>query len=94
MEDNKKQSVESEKDKEKGNMGRIESCTKKKQRLETTHTDLRKEAYQLAVDAEKKNKMDLLVKSNTNRSKANEEMIEFQTEEDKIKDLKDKLNKL
>ena len=73
--------------------GELNQAQKKKQRLETTHTDLRKEADQLAIDAEKK-KMDLHVKSNALRPKAKKKMVELQTEEDKIKDLKYKLNKL
>ena len=48
---------------------------------ETTHTVLRKEADQLAIDAEKKNEMDLIVKSNAPRSKAKEKMVQLQTEE-------------
>ena len=75
-------------------MGRFKPSTKKEQRLETTHTDLRKETDQLAIDAEKKNRMDLLGKSNAVRSKAKEKMVELKAEEDKVKDLKDKLNKM
>ena len=66
----------------------------KEQKLDTTHTDLRKEADQLAIDAEKKNVMDLLAKLNALRSKAKDKMVELQTEADKIKDLKDKLYEL
>ena len=45
---------------------------KKKKRLDSTVTDLEREADQLALDAEKHNKMSMLVKSNTLRSKAKE----------------------
>ena len=46
------------------------------------------------MDAEKNNKMDLLVKSNVLRSKAKEKRAEVEVEEDKIKDLKSKLKKM
>ena len=64
----------------------------KRNRLKTTHTEHKKEANQLAIDAEK-NMLDL-VKSNDLRSKAKEKMLELQIEEDKIRYFKDKLNKL
>ena len=67
---------------------------RKKQNLEATAANLSKEADQLAVDAEKNNKMDLLVKSNALRSKAKEKGAEVEVEEDKIQDLKSKLKKL
>ena len=94
MEDNKTKCRKWKWQKKKGNIGRIESSTKKRQKLETTHPDLRKEADQLAIEAEKKKKMDLIVKSNALRSKTKEKMVELQTEEHKVKDLKVKHKKL
>ena len=46
--------------------------TEKKKKLDSTVTDLEREADQLALDAEKQNKMSMLVKSNALRTKAKE----------------------
>ena len=50
----------------------LEQTEKKKKKLDSTVTDLEREADQLALDAEKQNKMSMLVKSNALRSKAKE----------------------
>ena len=95
MEGKKKLNKESEKErKRKAIGGELNQSQRKKQKLEATAANLSKEADQLAVDAEKNNKMDLLVKSNALRSKAKEKRAEVEVEEDKIKDLKSKLKKL
>ena len=64
---------------------------KKKKKLDSTVTDLDREANHLALDAEKQNKMSMLVKSNALRSKAKEKRVKLETEKQKIKDLKSKL---
>ena len=48
---------------------------KKKKRLDSTVTDLEREVDQLTLDAEKQNKMSMLVKSNALRSKAKEKRV-------------------
>ena len=65
--------------------------TEKKKRLHSTVTDLEREADQLALDAEKQNKMSMLVKSNGLRSKTKEKRVELEAEKQKIKDFKSKL---
>ena len=50
----------------------LEQTEKKKKRLDSTVTDLEREADQLALDEEKQNKMSMLVKSNALRPKAKE----------------------
>ena len=65
--------------------------TDKRKKLDSTVTDLEREADQLALDAEKQNKMSMLVKSNALRSKAKEKRVELEAEKQKIKDLKSKL---
>ena len=50
----------------------MEQAEKKKKKLDSTVTDLEREGDQLALDAEKQNKMSMLVKSNALRSKAKE----------------------
>ena len=94
MED-KKLNKKSEKERKRKAIGEeLNQSQRKKQKLEATPANLSKEADQLAVDAEKNSKMDLLVKSNALRSKAKEKRAEVEVEEDKIKDLKSKLKKL
>ena len=58
---------------------------RKKQKLEATAANLSNEADQLAVDAEKNNKMDLLVKSNALRSKAKEKRQKWKLRREKNK---------
>ena len=50
----------------------LEQTEKKKKKLDSTVTDLQRETNQLALDAEKQNKMSMLVKSNALRSKEKE----------------------
>ena len=64
---------------------------KKKKKLDSTVTDLKREADQLALGAEKQNKMSMLVKSNALRSKAKGKRVKVEAEKQKIKDLKSKL---
>ena len=64
---------------------------KKKKKLDSNVTDLEREADQIALDAEKQNKMSMLVKSNALRSKAKEKRVKLEAEKQKIKDLKSKL---
>ena len=65
----------------------MEQAEKKKKKLDSTVTDLEREGDQLALDAEKQNKMSMLVKSNALRSKAKEKRMELEAEKQKIKDL-------
>ena len=69
----------------------LEQTEKKKKKLDSTVTDLEREADQLALDAEKQNKMSMLVKSNALRSKAKEKRVELEAEKQTIKDIKSKL---
>ena len=69
----------------------LEQTEKKKKKPDSTVTDLEREADQLALDAEKHNKMSMLVKSNALRSKAKEKRVKLEAEKQKIKDLKSKL---
>ena len=95
MEDRKKLNKESGKGRKRKAIGEeLNQSQRKKQKLEATAANLSKEADHLAVDAEKNNKMDLLVKSNALRSKAKEIWTEVEVKKDKIKDLKSKLKKL
>ena len=64
---------------------------KKKKKLDSTVTELEREADQCALDGEKQNKMSMLVKSNALISKAKERRVELEAEKQKIKDLKSKL---
>ena len=67
----KRESVETDRER-KAVKEELEQTEKKKKRLDSTVTDLEREADQLALDAEKQNKMSMLVKSNALRSKAKE----------------------
>ena len=62
----------------------LEQTEKKKKNLDSTVTDLEREADQLALHAEKQNKMSMLVKSNALRSKAKEKRVELEAEKQKI----------
>ena len=53
---------------------------KKKKKLDSTVTDLGREADQLILDAEKQNKMSMLVMSNALRSKAKEKRVKLEAE--------------
>ena len=61
----------------------LEQTEKKKKKLESTVTDLEREADQLALNAEKQNKMSMLVKSNALRSKGKEKRVELEAEKHK-----------
>ena len=69
MEVKKKESVEAEREKKRKAKGEeLKKAERKKNKLESVLADL----HQLAFDAEKKNKISLLVKSYALRSKAKE----------------------
>ena len=67
--------------------------TEKKKKLDSTVNDLEREVDQLTLDAEKQNKMSMLVKSNALRTKAKEKRVELEAEKQKIKYLKSKLQR-
>ena len=69
----------------------LEQTEMKKIMPDSTVTDLEREADQLALDAEKQNKMSMLVKLNALRFKAKEKRVKLEAEKQKIKDLKSKL---
>ena len=58
----------------------LEQTEEKKKKLDSTVTDLGREADQLTLDAEKQNKMSMLVKSNALRSMAKEKRVKLEAE--------------
>ena len=63
----------------------LEQTEKKKKKLDSTVTDLEREADQPALDAEKQNKMSMLVKSNALRSKAKEKGLNWKLRSKRLK---------
>ena len=73
LDEMKRESEETDREgKRKAVKEELEQTEKKKKKLDSTVTDLEREADQLALAAEKQNKMSMLVKSNALRSKAKE----------------------
>ena len=63
----------------------LEQTEKKKKKLDSTVTDLERGADQLALDAEKQNKMCMLVKSNALRSKAKKKGLNWKLRSKRLK---------
>ena len=72
LDEMKRESEETDRERKRKAVKEELEQTEKKKRLDSTVTDLEREADQLALDAEKQNKMGMLVKSNALRSKAKE----------------------
>ena len=80
LDEMKRESEETDRErKRKAVKEELEQTEKKKKKLDSTVTDLEREADQLALDAEKQNKMSMLVKSNARRSKAKEKGVELRS---------------
>lgn len=93
LDDQKKESKNEElQRKRKQKTDELKNIKKRKTEMEKTINELLSDADKYARDAENKNKMSLLIKSNALRSKVSEKKKELQTIEEKIENVEKEIN--